>query len=234
LEMSILTEGNSGNEHSSSSTTLSAAKYTVEDIEVVRMMPNLCVDITLLLTFGLASPVLAVMISCSIIVNTMLWRLALGRYMIIVTKTIGSHACFDKLERAFVDEWRCLPRTWWMMSIFIGMFWGLFVNDMLGDIDPIGGIVAAVLTILWCPCFFISLQWFLSMKSDNSNENITCLHIIRNRIHVLSSRIHFNIWKYIFRLDITGSVIDINYNNSSTIDIKNSTITNNNEIVSPM
>ena len=225
LEMSILTEGNSANKHSPSSTntSLSTATNTDEDyyIEVTRMMPNLCVDITLLLTFGLASPVLAVMISCSIIANTMLWRLAIGRYMIIVTKAIGSHACFDKLERAFVDEWRCLPRTWWMMSIFIGMFWGLFVNDMLGDVDPIGGLVAAVLMIIWCPCFFISLQWFLSTKSDNSNERITC---IRNRIHILSSRIHFNIWKYIFRLDITGSVIDI----------KNSTITDNNEIVSPM
>jgi hypothetical protein len=137
-------------------------------------MPDLCVDITLLLTFGLASPLFAVIVACSIIINTLLWRLAVGRYITIVSKATCSRACYEKLERAFEDEWRCLPRSWWLICVFIGLFWSLFMFDMIGDSSHTGGIVVAVLMMIWCLSVFFSLKKVLTRKTDS----ISC--IIKN------------------------------------------------------
>jgi len=224
VEMSDLGKDTSSSNYSTSSkTTLPSTAHTTDkeyEIEVEGLMPSLCVDITLLLTFGLASPLLALIISCSIIVNIMLWRLAIGRYVKIVTTAMGSRACLSKLERAFDDEWRCLPRSWKLMSVFIGMFWGLFVNDMIGDKDPKGGIVAGSCMVIWCPCLFISLQLLLSVDPDTSDAIF--FHYIRSGIHDFSSRLHFIIWKYVFRLDCTGSIKEVN--SSSSTHINNETM----------
>jgi len=184
------------------------------DIDVARLMPSLCVDITLLLTFGLASPLFSIVVACSIIVNALMWRLALGRYIIIVSKAASINVCYEKLETAFGDEWRCLPRSWWMMSGFIGLFWSLFVNDMIGDKNPAGGIVAAMLMMIWCLSVFFSLKWLLSIDPDTdtdtdataaaSDTGVT-LHRIREYTSGLASRVHEIVWKNVLRLDDSSS-----------------------------
>lgn len=99
------------------------------ELNVSELMPTLCVDITLMLTFGLASPLLAVVIAFSIVTNVQLFRCALGRYISIVSKSLGTGICNELLESAFGDQWRCLSSSWWIMSIFISMFWSLFIFD---------------------------------------------------------------------------------------------------------
>ena len=202
------------------------------DISIAGLVPNLCVDITMLLTFGIASPLFAVIVACNILINTLLWRLALGRYIAIVSKAISAHVCYEKLERAFEDEWRCLRRSWWLMSVFIGLFWSLFVNDMIGDNDPKGGIVAAVLMMIWCPCVFISLQLLLSVDPDtdsNDSASGSKLHKIRQRVHGMSSRVHDIIWKHVLRLD------SISNSTSGSDDINSGDMNNTiNETISPL
>ena len=237
VEMSVLHEQHSNSTNSmieSASTTVSSwicnfyssqRSGSVYDIDVEELMPSLCVDITMLLTFGLASPLLAIIVSFSIIINTILWRLALGRYITIVSKATSSRACYEKLERAFENEWHCLPRSWWLMSVFIGLFWSMFVFDMIGDRDPSGGIVAAVLMIVWCPCVFISLQWLLSVDPDADTDRTTSdtdsmLHKMRNKVHDVSSRVHDVMWKHVLRLSscdsISSSTSNSNSSNSSS------------------
>jgi len=193
-------------------------------INVTRLMPNLCVDITMLLTFGIASPLFALTVACSIIINTLLWRLALGRYISIVSKATSSSACYEKLERAFNDEWRCLPRSWFMMSVFIGMFWSLFVHDIIGEDNYSVSIIAAVMMILWCPCVFLSLQWFLSVNFDFDTKDAS-RSPLRDRIHIISSYIHRIIWKHVFQLDINSAtdkeeVVSASDDNRSSIVIE--------------
>jgi hypothetical protein len=100
------TATNSTSSTNISSPSSSSSKY---DFEISDLVPALCVDITILLTFGLASPLLAIPISFSMIINTLLLRLALGRYIIIVSSAIGKAACYKKLEDAFQDAWKGLP-----------------------------------------------------------------------------------------------------------------------------
>jgi len=206
-------------------TTVSVDPSSSEDydIEVAELMPSLCVDVTMMLTFGLASPLFAVMVACSIITNTLLWRLALGRYITIVSKATCSRVCYEKLERAFDDEWRCLLRSWPMMSVFIGLFWSLFVNDMIGSKSPTGGIVAAVMIMTWCPLVFMFLQWLLSVDPNSARDSSSMLRSIREHAHSISSKVHYIIWKHILRLDSTSSSSGIN-SDASTI----------NETISPL
>ena len=99
------TKSTSSTSISSPPSSSSSSKY---DFEISDLVPGLCVDITILLTFGLASPLLAIPISFSMIINTLLLRLALGRYMVIVSNAIGKAACCKKLEDAFQDAWKGL------------------------------------------------------------------------------------------------------------------------------
>ena len=70
------------------------------------------------------------------------------------------------------------------------------MNDMIGDSNPTGGIVAAVLMMLWCPCVFLLLQYYLSFNPGTS---------VSDRIHSFSSIIHDKVWKHVLRLNTVGS-----------------------------
>ena len=171
------------------------------DPEVEGLMPSLCVDIIMLLTFGLASPLFALVVAFSITINTLLWRLALGRYISIVSKAMSRRACYEKLEIAFEDEWRCLPRSWWLISILVGLFWSMFIFDMIGDTNRIGGILAAVIMAVWCPCIFLLLQWLLTFDPDSDNRGSgRTIDRIRYRVHDISLHIHDITWRHVLRL----------------------------------
>jgi len=159
-------------------------------IDVSDWMSSLCVDITLMLTFGLASPLLGVIIACSIIVNTFLLRLSIGRYICIVTKAKGSSACSKFLEEAFEEQWRCLQLSWGIMSIFICLFWSLFVYDMTG------GIAATVVMFVLSLSIFISFQRSTLVHPKNSNNGFR--HSIKIEKTVLYA--HKLIWRNIFRM----------------------------------
>ena len=94
------------------------------------------------------------------------------------------------------------------MSLFVGMFWALAVNDMIGDNHPNRGIVASVGMILWCPLLFVSLQKLLKpnafFDTDNSisTNNIATsftrnMDRVRNRLDQISLYIHSIIWRYL-------------------------------------
>jgi hypothetical protein len=114
------THYHNGNEVSSSSSSsnstnvisanviLKSSKGEEYGINISDRIPSTCVDITILLTFGIACPLLAIPISFSIIINYLMLRLALGRYILIVSSAIGQTACYQKLESAFEDEWKGL------------------------------------------------------------------------------------------------------------------------------
>ena len=128
VEMSVMSSpvhsGSGDTSKSDSDTTVdsnraSLSKSSDFTIDMSDIIPSICVDITLLLTFGLASPLLAIPISFSIIINTLLLRLALGRYIVVVSSATGQAACYQKLESAFQDAWKGLSGTTVIITITI-------------------------------------------------------------------------------------------------------------------
>lgn len=224
VEMFVISERNTNDSVASRESVLRVSRLSNDEIkskdsdydaEVEGLMPSLCVDTTMMLTLGIASPLFGIILACSIIINTLLWRLAVGRYITIVGKVVSKRACYEKLEMAFEDQWRCLPRSWWMISILVGMFWSLFVHDMIGENDMIRGIVAAVLTMVWLQCIFLSLQLILTVNPDSdSRGHGRLIDRIRYRVHDISSRIHDTIWRYVLRLE-NGD--DVNSSSSNIV-----------------
>ena len=223
-DQSVRIENNGTTENDDDNKTSRDNEYL---IDVSNLMPNLCVDVIIFLTFGLASPLLAILITLRIFINTILWRIALGRYVSIVSKKFSLNACYEKLEYAFNDEWRCLAKSWWVMTIFVACFWSVFIFDIVGDKKPQNSFIALSLTIILYPLLFIVLQILLSGDVINDNDrtaieratfNITTSSISINRVRAqvasLSMGLHRWIWAHILRkktiFDSSDDYEDIN------------------------
>lgn len=159
--------------HSSDSTCEILAKvkeeYSEYCTDMSSLMPSICFNITIILTFGLASPLLAAVISISTVVQLLLLRLALGRYIKVISSRVGATTCYKLLESAFSECLNCLSGSWFIISSLNGIFWSFFINDMIGDTYPNGGIVAAVLVVIWCPLIFaLIIREFTRSKSYES------------------------------------------------------------------
>ena len=226
----VYTEG----EEQTNKTTSSSHRIEASDtnskeneylIDVSNLMPNLCVDVIMLLTFGLASPLLAVLIAVRIIINTFLWRLALGRYVHIVTKKFSLNACYQKLEHAFTDEWRCLSKSWYIITIFVGVFWSLFIFDIIGDLYPTKGLVASLMMLIFYPLLFITIQVLSAGDiQDASNENnprftndrisiITnniAINRFRSQLNSFLNTVHLSIWSNIFHAKTLHETVQVN------------------------
>jgi hypothetical protein len=209
-------------------TNSSSMKYI---INVCHLMPTICVDVTMLLTFGLASPLIAIIISLSMITNVFLWRLALGRYITIINKTISSSTCNELLETIFGDEWRCITSTWWIVCISIGIFWSIFVFDMISESNTNSGIAACVIMIVWCPLVFVSIQYLITINPDYNDSNpFSMISKLRVHSNSIASFIHDSIWRYVFQ----DMKVKSNSASSTSINPISTTSTTGTETISPL
>ena len=281
------THYHNGNEVSSSSSSnstnvisanviLKSSKGEEYGINISDRIPSTCVDITFLLTFGIACPLLAIPISFSIIINYLMLRLALGRYILIVSSAIGQTACYQKLESAFEDEWKGLSGiniiiviivitifitittitviiiitlittiiiTTIIITIIIRFMvghecirrfvLGAVVYDMIGDITPAEGLIAAVMMVITCPLVFISLQWLLSYinntNSDTNSDINTYKLRINNTIEKISLSVHTTTWECIYSILMMKEMV-----NSSDINGSSNRESSMTETISPL
>ena len=103
------------------------------------------------------------------------------------------------------------------------MFWALFVNDMVGDTHPTGGIIAAVMMMILCPVVFISLQRLLYINPDthttstgsssgNSSSGSSSMSRLRDDVHEIALWVHTSIWMKVFR---ASTICSTSSNNGS-------------------
>ena len=194
-ESSVQISNSSSSNISSRSSTSDFNKFK---IDVSEHIPSLCLDITLLLTFGLASPLLAILISFSIFISTLKMRIGIGRYIYIVEKELGPSPCYLHLESAFNGTWQTLSDSWWFMSIFIGLFWSFFIFDMIGDRNVTAGALSAVFMFLWCPLVFWGAQFLLEIKADTKS---TLKQYLAGLVLKIAKYIHEFIWINILQMD---------------------------------
>ena len=121
------------------------------------------------------------------------------------------------------------------MSVFVGLFWSLFVYDMVGDSHPTGGVIAAVMMIVTCPLVFVSLQWILTYINTDTNSNTNSndyKHRMNDGIEKITQSVHGSIWRCIHSILMMKEIVNSNSDDSSdTNDNRESRIT---ETVSPL
>lgn len=104
------------------------------------------------------------------------------------------------------------------MSIFIGIFWSLFVLDMIGDKNPAGGVTAAVMMIITCPLVFISLQRALThinTSSDDNSNSSDYKYRLNDAIERVSQYVHGTIWRCILSILMMKDMVSKDTNSSS-------------------
>jgi hypothetical protein len=106
------------------------------------------------------------------------------------------------------------------MSAFVGLFWALFVYDMIGDITPAEGLIAAVMMVITCPLVFISLQWLLSYinntNSDTNSDINTYKLRINNTIEKISLSVHTTTWECIYSILMMKEMVNSSDINGSS------------------
>ena len=158
-------------------------------LNVTQVTRSFFVDITILLTLGLASPYLAALIAWSMFVNAVIFKLAIGRYICINSKNFNETICYHKLEYAFSELWKTLRMSWWFISVTISTFWSIFLFDMAGDNNHIAsGFSAFILMILLSPAVTYYVQKYCSEPlSFESNESVMKFRV---QIEKISAKVH--------------------------------------------
>ena len=121
------------------------------------------------------------------------------------------------------------------MSLFVGMFWALFLNDMVGDKNHKGGIIAAVVMAITYPVIIIFLQWVLSyINSDtdtNRNRNSTSYkYRVNDIIEKASQSVNVYTWRCIYSMLMMKDMINTDTNSSNNSSKEPSMI----ETISPL
>ncbi len=118
---------------------------------------KLLLDITVVLTFGLASPLLAVTVAVDSISAYVMWRVLLRRYLFLC----GAENRDEGLQRVEEAAWHSSDGVHdglQVLVLFAGLFWSLFVLDMLGDVYGFGvGVGMMVVPAVGMPLFYWSV-----------------------------------------------------------------------------
>jgi hypothetical protein len=128
------------------------------EIEIVALIS----DIFMLLTFGVACPILALAISAKMIIVTFMWRLVIGRHMhyVLGTRLKGIlNYCLDEeallarnlahdLERAMSDAWLAPRKCFWIVIGGVYIFWACVFYDFYSDeSDFISSLVLSICVV---------------------------------------------------------------------------------------
>jgi Leucine-rich repeat (LRR) protein len=91
------------------------------------------VDFCVILTFGLACPLLAITVAISVYTNSAAWRLMIGKFVFNVGK--DNFVAFARLEQSYCDGLlRGSMGGLWLTIPVISLFWSLMFYDMVGDL----------------------------------------------------------------------------------------------------
>ena len=174
------------------------------------VISQLTVHIVIMLTFALSSPILALMISVYITVNTCMWRLAIGRYIKILVDNpeLDYSMNIQILENSSKDEWTSISNCWWITQIVVGLFWSFMLFDMIGGSEVNTGIAGSiVLLILYSTITIFSKNWV----ERNSS------HSFVQKYQKFAFSIHSYIWINIYKIGCMRQEQELAINSSNVI-----------------
>jgi hypothetical protein len=146
-----------------STTTEISELYVVPLFDGSFVIAQLLVDVAVMMTFGLACPLLAVMVAVAVFLQSVIWRLMIGKFLCTVASQ--NTLAFTRLERSFGDGIQ--HGTIGGMRIVVlavSSFWSVLFFDYVGDKHGpseafIFAIVCFVSIPLYCSALFNYRGW---------------------------------------------------------------------------
>jgi Leucine-rich repeat (LRR) protein len=129
-----------------------------------RLITRLCLNIGVILSFGLACPLLAFIICIDSVVAGALWTLLIGRF--ISLNSLYTKDLWSSIRAAVEGVAGSVPSAISVTVCFAGLFWSIFIFDMLGDLygKYTGGLAVLVPTV-----GLVVFLWLVGFVND-------CLH----------------------------------------------------------
>jgi Leucine-rich repeat (LRR) protein len=139
-------------------------------VTVAKRIADFCV----ILTFGLACPLLALTVALSMLTNSLTWRLMIGKFICSVGK--NNIVAFTRLELSYCDGLfrGCMGGLWLTIPV-ISLFWSLMFYDMVADLYGdvtgyifVGTTFSAIPTILYIA--YRHRKWNALRKAQSLTE----------------------------------------------------------------
>lgn len=151
--------------------------YTPKDIpKVAVFMSHQIMNLCVLVTFGLTSPVLAVVILMAIYTESLLLQIRINKflkfYLECKSKEVFVEMAREKMEEKAKNCWRIPRRCLWLLSIVGSIFYLLYTLDVLSDRHDVLQDSIPIIVIILCYPFLI---WLL-------------FQIIKSRRNIMNSR----------------------------------------------
>jgi hypothetical protein len=123
-------------------------------------------DIAVMLTFGLACPILGLAVAFSVVVNAGVWRIMIGKYLSYhagqQSQRQNSYFHFIRLEGSARGVLTGAKTAMWVVTMISCAFWSLLLYDMVGDVyGQRSGILVMCMVLFILPIILvISLRCF--------------------------------------------------------------------------
>ena len=129
-----------------------AKKREFKEFNSIHMLSKILMNVTALLTFGLASPLLALLIIIDLISMEVIVKLTMLRFLSLHRERGQSHlmrAC-ARLEASVAGVVAGVSGVVVNMLFVVVLFWSMFMFDMMGDVygAEIGGVTVAIFIIV--------------------------------------------------------------------------------------
>jgi len=112
----------------------------VELLDAESVMSSQLLNLIILLTYGFASPFLALSVGLAVATHTLVWRLVLGRHLLKlashenadIRETI-TKSSFYELEETIEQSWEAPQELYWPLIVLAFAFWSLVFHDFVSD-----------------------------------------------------------------------------------------------------
>jgi Leucine-rich repeat (LRR) protein len=131
------------------------------------LLSKLLMNIGVLLTFGLASPLLAIAVFVDTLTVVIMWFFMVRRFVNLHAGSErgvdNSRAAWERLEYCTENAVTGIHSVVWVIVGFVSVFWSLFVFDMIGDV--FGGEAGGFMVM--CPTLGLYvLLWIVGICND--------------------------------------------------------------------
>jgi Leucine-rich repeat (LRR) protein len=159
------------------------------------LMVKLFQNLTVFLTFGMASPLLAVAVTADGILAPTIWLLIIERYTRLCTQAgVDGALVRDVVMRSFIFDLTRIKRCIYIMNVFAAIFWSFFVFDMIGDLysTSVAGLCTiAPLLLPWAALAFVTSDH--KLVSSVTNKLIDGTDVVNPVISPQDTCDHFEV-----------------------------------------
>jgi Leucine-rich repeat (LRR) protein len=138
-------------------------------------------DSSILMTFGIGCPVLGVGVALCVLGNTFMWKVLIGRYLLLSDAAHNPKAC-NRVEASTSNVSHGVIGSMWIVVISVGLFWCVNMYDIIGDVYGFeGGIYMVCCTAVVLPMSTFGTVWLVR----NYHKNVVRA-VIRMRDSVIT------------------------------------------------